>query len=118
MEIVFGRKTKSKPLLIEGVNYEFVDIPDSHQTGIKILDGIYEGVVLFYGHVNVIQEDGKHILSFDYGIYSYPSYIDLPLHLTTQEFKNHVGDILTAILLSDGGEYATIRDHDSKESDS
>jgi len=108
-------KTTTKPLPQEGIHYQLVDLaPDL--AGVKILDGPYEDVIYYYGQVKIYPEKDRNILSFDYAIFDCPLHVDVELHLKANEFKQYIGDILTAILLSDKGEYATARDLDSEES--
>jgi len=114
------KKATSNPLPQEEVDYTFTElvIGEDVLSAIKIIDGSYSGVVYYYGRVKVIPPEIPEtpaILSFDYRVHSLPDGMD---HRAVKgdDFKQRAGDILTAILLDNGkGEYATIREHDSKE---
>lgn len=109
-------KTPSNPLPQLGKDFEFVDFPEAADiVGVKILDGKYAGVIYYYGKVKLIprEEPNAFVLSFDYTLYEIPMY----QVIQDEEFKQYIGDILSVILMSDKGEYATARDLDSQESD-
>jgi hypothetical protein len=66
---------------------------DNHWA-IKIEEGDYEGVVYQYDTVSFNEEEGDMILSFNTITLDNPD----NLNLTTEEFENTVGEILTSII--------------------
>ncbi len=116
------RKKNNNPLPQENIHYEFFTITLGQESvdAIKIIDGPYKDVVYYYGRVKVVPPevpDSPAVLSFDYHTHIIPSGLT-HIDLGSFEFKQFVGDILMSILLhNEQGEYATIREHDTQESD-
>lgn len=86
--------------LKEGVDFVF-DLSEGLGTNVKIklLTGIFSGVVYSYGKVSV-QEDEENdqaYLNFDFDIQDNSSIEGIEENI---DFKNHIGDILTSIVLS------------------
>ncbi len=115
----WSRKKTIDRVLQEGVDYQLIDVMVGTEpaVAVRLIDTKYSGVVYYYDLVKISTVDDKAILSFNYMVYDHPPEIDPGIHLTTNEFKTYIGNILVSIMMSDKGEYATIRNHDSKESD-
>lgn len=105
------------PSLREGLHFEYHDVIIGTEwvRAIKIIDGPYKGVIYYYDTVKLIpQEQGGPVLRFDYRIYDADSSVEKTV-LTSKEFQSFIGDVLTAIICDEKGEYATTREHDSQE---
>lgn len=86
--------------LKEGVDFSF-DITEglSSNVRIKLLKGDFEGVVYSYGRVSV-EEDEKNdqaFLNFDFDVIDNNCIEGIENDIL---FKNHIGDVLTSIVLS------------------
>ena len=82
----------------EGVDFNYV-IPETEGTtvGVKLLNGKFCDTVYQYGKVKFEEEkDGAIYLRFVYNV------METPLNKdeleSSSEFKNHIGDILVAIM--------------------
>ena len=75
--------------LVEGRNYEFLDIlvdNDRQTTPIRILNGKYKGLIFQYGQVSITEDPPT--LHFDYQI------IDNPANITEdQALQEYLGDL-------------------------
>lgn len=82
--------------LIENVDYTFI-YPEESQTfvDIRLLSGKFSGIIYRYGKVGVEEDGDNAYLKFEYDIISSEN----PEKDTqTEEFKNHIGDILVNII--------------------
>ena len=82
----------------EGVDFNY-EIPETEGTtvGVKLLNGKFSDTVYQYGKVKFEEEkDGAIYLRFVYNV------METPLNKdeleSSSEFKNHIGDILVAIM--------------------
>ena len=79
-------------------DYVFVEKPGEDFTGLKLISGPYAGIVYKYGNVGFRPEseavDGKLPMVFDYTIIENKISADTD----SQEFINHIGDILVILL--------------------
>ena len=79
-------------------DYVFVEKPGEDFTGLKLISGPYGGIVYKYGNVGFRPEseavDGKLPMVFDYTIIENKISADTD----SQEFINHIGDILVILL--------------------
>lgn len=83
-----------------GVDYNYIDgKPFVH---FKLLKGKFKGVVYHYGHLSVLDEeldDGSKMLKFDLVIVD-PGKFTIQELNDNRAFVNHVGKILTEIIIS------------------
>ena len=79
-------------------DYVFVEKPGEDFTGLKLISGPYGGIVYKYGNVGFRPEseavDGKLPMVFDYTVIENKISADTD----SQEFINHIGDILVILL--------------------
>ena len=79
-------------------DYIFVEVPGEDFTGLKLISGPYAGVVYIYGNVGFAPETeavGEKLpMKFDYTIIENKIQADTD----SQEFINHIGDILVVLL--------------------
>tara|TARA_B110000977_G_scaffold97103_1_gene127950 strand:+ start:38 stop:370 length:333 start_codon:yes stop_codon:yes gene_type:complete len=79
-------------------DYVFVEKPGEDFTGLKLISGPYAGIVYKYGNVGFRPEseavDGKLPMVFDYTVIENKISADTD----SQEFINHIGDILVILL--------------------
>ena len=80
-------------------DYVFVEKPGEDFTGIKLISGPYASIVLKYGNVGFRPEsektpDGALPMVFDYTVIENKIGADTD----SQEFINHIGDILVVLL--------------------
>ena len=82
---------------MENTEFNYLDI--NGQTGIKIVSGIYDGVIVTIDEAFIQEAEsvGQAVLSFDYTVIHDGGF--LPELLTTIEFKRIIGDILYNILI-------------------
>lgn len=81
--------------------YAFVEKPTSWAYSIKIKKGTYEGVIVTYGRVQVVEDKaaGQAKLNFTFAINESPKFDKKELENDLQ-FKNVLGDMLSHILLN------------------
>lgn len=82
-------------------NYIFVDDPTNDKIyAIKIVSGSYIDVVYKYANIKISEDDKKQTctLSYSYRIISTPEAYDKQSLHADEDFKNHIGDILSDIL--------------------
>lgn len=113
--------TQKTPLLKENKHYCFVEIDIAGEAvhAVKLLALPYNNVVYYYGHVKLIPEGETHRLAFQYTVWDSAGF---PRELlgTSEEFKQHIGDVLVAIIADENktGEYnAPSRNDDFEEPD-
>lgn len=86
--------------LKEGVDFAF-DLSEGlgNNVRIKLLQGDFSGVVYSYGKVSVEEdeENDRAYLNFDFDIDDNNDIEGIEKNI---DFKNHIGDILTSIVLS------------------
>nr|QMP83360.1 MAG: hypothetical protein [Caudoviricetes sp.] len=86
--------------LKEGVDFAF-DLSEGLGNNVKItlLKGDFSGVVYSYGKVSVEEdeENDKAYLNFDFDIEDNNDIEGIEKNI---DFKNHIGDVLTSIVLS------------------
>jgi hypothetical protein len=86
--------------LKEGVDFSF-DLSEGlgNNVRIKLLHGDFSGVVYSYGKVSVEEdeENDRAYLNFDFDIDDNNDIEGIEKNI---DFKNHIGDILTSIVLS------------------
>ena len=79
-------------------DYVFVEKPGEDFTGLKLISGPYAGIVYKYGNVGFRPEseavDGKLPMVFDYTVIENKISADTD----SQEFIDHIGDILVILL--------------------
>ena len=79
-------------------DYVFVEKPGEDFTGIKLINGPYASIVYKYGNVGFAPEseavDGQLPMKFDYTVIENKIQADTD----SQEFINHIGDILVVLL--------------------
>lgn len=80
----------------EGVDYAFVPF-DKEYASIKLLDGEYENTIYMYGNVSFEEKDDEVYLSFNYEILE--SDLDKNILEQDEDFKIHIGDVLTSIMI-------------------
>lgn len=79
------------------VKYQLIEHENSfHENhwAVKIEDGEYEGVTYQYDTVSINEEEGDVVLSFNTITLENPNELDL----TTDEFENILGGILTEVI--------------------
>jgi len=79
------------------VKYQLIEHENSfHENhwAVKIEEGEYEGVTYQYDTVSINEEEGDVVLSFNTITLENPNELDL----TTDEFENILGDILTKVI--------------------
>lgn len=79
------------------VKYQLIEHENSfHENhwAVKIEDGDYEGVTYQYDTVSINEEEGEVVLAFNTITLENPNELDL----TTDEFENILGDILTKVI--------------------
>jgi len=79
------------------VKYQLIEHENSfHENhwAVKIEDGDYEGVTYQYDTVSINEEEGDVVLAFNTITLENPNELDL----TTDEFENILGDILTKVI--------------------
>ena len=83
---------------IHNEDYVFVEKPGEDFTGIKLISGPYASIVYKYGNVGFAPEsekvDDKLPMKFDYTVIE--NKIDA--NTDSQEFINHIGDVLVVLL--------------------
>ena len=109
------------PLLKINEDYCFVEIDVAGEAvhAVKLLALPYKDVVYYYGYVKLIPEGKTHTLSFQYTVWDPASHVREVLK-TSEEFKNHIGDVLVAIMTDENiiGEFhAPSRNDDFEEPD-
>lgn len=118
--LLLGSRTQLKPLPKENKDYLFTEIivADELVHGIKILQGDYENVIYYYGHVKVVPENDLFNLAYQFTVWDSAGHLRDTL-VKSQDFKNLLGDILVAIIADENqkGEYASIRANDTEEPD-
>jgi hypothetical protein len=101
-ERFWGTTTSPKKLPQENTDYTFVDITlDEPVSAVKLLVEPYAGIVYYYGWVKPqALDNGVMGLAFQYTLYDTAGrpYKDL---VGSQEFTNHLGDVLTSIIMSE-----------------
>ena len=79
-------------------DYIFVEVPGEDFTGLKLISGPYSSIAYKYGNVGFAPEseaiDGALPMKFDYTIIENRIEADTD----SQEFINHIGDILVILL--------------------
>ena len=79
-------------------DYVFVEKPGEDFTGIKLINGPYASIVYKYGNVGFAPESeavsGALPMKFDYTIIEN----NIQADTDSQEFINHIGDILVVLL--------------------
>ena len=98
------QQTLKKPPIHKSTNpkhqedYVFLEKPDDEQTALKLISGPFASIVYKYGNVGFAPESeavgGALPMRFDYTV------IENHIHADTdsQEFINHIGDILVILL--------------------
>ena len=87
----------------EDIDYQLVMVREDKQASVKILKGKFEGVTYTYGKVSLPEKKPEkgQTLRFIYCIEEPCTFTKE--HLTeSQEFKNHIGDILQDIIIESG----------------
>ena len=84
---------------VEGIDYTFIEVNET--PGIKILSTDFENVIYTYSNVSASEssendENYPLILSFNYTVIFNADYTSEEFE--TLDFKNKIGDILTAII--------------------
>lgn len=82
--------------------------------GVKLLTGTFAGVEIIYQTVSPKVDGDVATLSFNYSIWDSAG-LDIRKLVDNEDFENTIGDVLTAILLTQTGEYAAAREYDSQE---
>lgn len=117
---IFSPQPMQTPLLKENEDYCFSEIIIAEEPihAVKILTGPYKHVVIYYGHVKVVPENGTHRLAFQYTIWDSASFTKKEL-VESPEFIMRVGDTLASIIADEKnvGEYGSPRANDTQESD-
>lgn len=116
----FSPREKQSPLKKENEDYCFTEIPLNEEliTGVKLLDGPFENVIYYYGHVKLVPEGDMHKLAFQYTVWDSANHSRELLN--GKEFISYLGDVLVAIIADENksGEYNDpARTDDSEESD-
>ena len=80
-------------------DYVFVEKPGENFTGIKLISGPYASIVYKYGNVGFADEskktpEGALPMQFDYTVIEN----NISADTDSQEFVNHIGDILVVLL--------------------
>lgn len=85
---------------VTSASYSFVERPSSEMYSVLIKEGVYSGVIITYGKVQLVRPEGDQppILRFSYHTNHAPDpYSQEELDRST-EFKNYLGEVLTHIL--------------------
>lgn len=101
----------SKPTPQNGKDYVYYDLEIDSESiiGIKLVDSPYKGVIYYYTFVRFHENPMK--LEFDYRIHDSTVY-DLS---DDTSFKQHIGDVLVAILLDEAqGEVVGVSQHEKE----
>ena len=80
-------------------DYVFVEKPGEDFTGIKLISGPYASIVLKYGNVGFFAPESEAVggalpMKFDYTVIEN----NIQADTDSQEFINHIGDILVVLL--------------------
>ena len=79
-------------------DYVFVEKPGEDFTGLKLISGPFASIVYKYGNVGFAPEseavDGALPMRFDYTVIEN----DIEADTDSQEFINHIGDVLVVLL--------------------
>jgi hypothetical protein len=100
----------------EGVDYNFIDVPDTDLTAIELSIKNYEGVVYHYHKARINEEGGVARLQFGYTIL-HPGNHDIDDLNSSEEYHTIMGDILTILLMSKAKEDESFRDNNPEEFD-
>lgn len=76
-------------------NYQIVDSKDGEESGIRLTDPSYNGLVIRFGKIGIQEKTDEAVLAFDYDILSGEVPTD-PFQL--QKLENELGDILVDLL--------------------
>ena len=116
---IFSPRPTPTPLLKENEDYCFSEIIIAEEPihAVKILTGAFTNVIVYYGHVKLVPENGSHRLAFQYTIWDSASFTKKEL-VESAEFTNRLGDTLASIIADENnvGEYGSPRADDSEES--
>ena len=82
-------------------DYGFVENPESNFYGVRLKSGKWKDVIIIYGKVSIKEspETGFATLGFSYQIEDSGKFQPDQLE-KNEDFKNHLGDILTHIIHS------------------
>ena len=90
-------------------SYAFVEKPLSERYSVKIKEGEDSGVIVTYGKVSINESDNKETatLSFQFKLDEAPAPHNAGELEKSEDFNNHLGDILSHIIQSafDSGKY-------------
>ena len=80
-------------------DYTYVENPNHSLYGVRLLTGKYKDVIYQYGKVSIKESPELDIatLQFTYNIQEVASFTEDDL-INDNEFKNHLGDVLTHII--------------------
>ena len=101
--------------LKENVDYNFL-IPENigEEVNIQLTSGKFSGVIYNFGKVSIDEdkENDQAFLNFEYNIIDSNGLESLENNL---EFKNHIGSVLTSIVLSKVGEFGDLNYEDGTD---
>lgn len=101
--------------LKENVDYTFL-IPENigEEVNIQLTSGKYSGVAYNFGKVSIDEdkENNQAFLNFEYNIIDSNEFESLENDL---EFKDHIGSILTSIVLNRVGEFGDLEYEDGTD---
>jgi hypothetical protein len=100
----------------EGIDYKFLDIPNTDLTAVQLLMDGYDGVVYHYHKARILEESGVARLQFGYTLLD-PGKHDIDDLNSSEEFYTIMGDILTILLMSKAKEDESFRDNNPEEFD-
>ena len=94
---------------ITAADYAFVEKPTSELYSVKLKSGRWSGVIVSYGKVSLKVNDDKETatLSFQFKVDEAPPPHDIEILEESNDFNNHLGDILSHIIQNafDTGKY-------------
>lgn len=82
----------------EGIDFDYVDVPEQGVTAIKLLNGNYENVIYHYHQARVVPEGEAARLEFGYTIID-PGNNDIDDLQNDSNFVNIMGELLSKILM-------------------
>jgi hypothetical protein len=90
----------SPTLPVTSASYTFVERPSSEMYAVLLREGVYSGVIITYGKVQLVRPENEQppVLRFSYTTNHAPDpYTSIELD-NSPEFKNYLGEVLTHIL--------------------
>jgi len=118
---IFSIQRNLPPLPKENEHYCFLEIEVAGEQlhAIKLLDGPYQHVIYYYGHVKLVPDGDSHRLAFQYTVWDSAGH-SRELLGNSEEFRQFIGDVLVSIIADEqlrGELHAPSRTDDSEDPD-